>query len=126
VGPIGPSQNFNPDRLADIVPAAHARSKPILFSVGGWGNTEFSDAIRPGVRATLVASLVEAMTDWGFDGVDVDMEPINASDHDNYAEFVRVKGIGGMIIWELSGGYRSDQPGGQRDRLLQAVKTAAF
>ena len=39
-------------------------------------------------------------------------------------QYVRTKGIGGVIIWELGGGYRADQPAGQRDRMLQAVKTA--
>jgi chitinase len=33
-------------------------------------------------------------------------------------------GLGGLIIWELGGGYRADQPAGQRDLLLQSVKHA--
>jgi chitinase len=37
-------------------------------------------------------------------------------------EYVRSKGIGGVIIWELGGGYRTDQPAGRRDLLLQEVK----
>jgi len=39
--------------------------------------------------------------------------------------YVRSRGIGGMIIWELSGGYRPSQPAGQRDPLLQALRQAA-
>lgn len=39
--------------------------------------------------------------------------------------YVRSKGIGGVILWELGGGYRASQPAGQRDLLLQAVKNAA-
>ena len=39
-------------------------------------------------------------------------------------EYARNKGIGGVMIWELGGGYRADQPAGQRDALLQAVKQA--
>ena len=42
------------------------------------------------------------------------------------AAYVRKKGIGGMIIWELGGGYRASAPAGQRDKLLQAVKQAFF
>jgi len=38
------------------------------------------------------------------------------------AEYVRTKGIGGIIIWEIGGGYRSSAPAGSRDALLQAVK----
>jgi chitinase len=40
------------------------------------------------------------------------------------AQYIRDKGIGGLIIWELGGGYRPSQPAGQRDQLLQAVKLA--
>jgi chitinase len=34
------------------------------------------------------------------------------------------KGLGGLIIWELGGGYRADQPPGQRDILLRSIKQA--
>jgi len=39
-------------------------------------------------------------------------------------DYVRKNHLGGVIIWELSGGYRPNQPEGQRDPLLQAVKKA--
>lgn len=42
------------------------------------------------------------------------------------AAYVRSKGIGGVILWELGGGYRASAPAGQRDLLLQAVKRAFF
>ncbi len=38
--------------------------------------------------------------------------------------YVKQHGLGGVIIWELGGGYRPNQPPGQRDPLLQAVKKA--
>ncbi len=37
-------------------------------------------------------------------------------------KYARKKAIGGLIIWELGGGYRSDKPEDQRDLLLQAIK----
>ena len=40
------------------------------------------------------------------------------------AAYVRSKGIGGMIIWELGGGYQAGAPEGKRDALLKAVKEA--
>lgn len=50
----------------------------------------------------------------------------NAKTMDAKAAYVRNAGIGGMIIWELGGGYRPSLPAGQRDELLQAVKQAFF
>jgi GH18 family chitinase len=41
-------------------------------------------------------------------------------------QYMRDKGIGGLIIWELGGGYRTELPAGQRDSLLQSIKTAFF
>jgi chitinase len=40
----------------------------------------------------------------------------------NKVQYARSKGIGGVMIWELGGGYRANQALGQRDPLLQAVK----
>ncbi|TLY30015.1 MAG: hypothetical protein E6K56_07475 [Ignavibacteria bacterium] len=41
--------------------------------------------------------------------------------------YVKSKGLGGVIIWELGGGYRpSPEPDGFRDCLLQSVKAAAL
>jgi chitinase len=36
--------------------------------------------------------------------------------------YVREKGIGGTIIWELSGAHFSNEPEGSKDPLLQVVK----
>jgi chitinase len=36
--------------------------------------------------------------------------------------YARQKGLGGVMIWELSAGYRTSQPPGQRDALLQSIK----
>lgn len=38
--------------------------------------------------------------------------------------YARQHGLGGVIIWELGSGYRANQSGGEKDRLLQAVKRA--
>jgi chitinase len=38
--------------------------------------------------------------------------------------YARSRGIGGVFIWELGGGYRPDLPPGRRDDLLQEVKKA--
>lgn len=42
----------------------------------------------------------------------------------NKVAYSKSKKIGGLIIWELGGGYRANQPAGQRDLLLQALKQA--
>ena len=39
-------------------------------------------------------------------------------------DYVHTRGLGGIAIWELAAGYERDRPAGERDELLQAVKTA--
>ena len=38
--------------------------------------------------------------------------------------YTRQNGLGGLIIWQLGGGYRKNQPTGKRDQLLQVIKRA--
>jgi chitinase len=84
-------RNFNEDRLRTIVPAAHQHNKHILFSVGGAGNySGFSSAITPEHRMTFIATIKNLIDTYGFDGVDLDMEPIRRNDYNNFREFVRL------------------------------------
>jgi chitinase len=89
LSPIEMYHNFSPDRINAITSAGHKHNTPVLFSVGGWGNYEgFSSAIRPENRGTFISNLVSVLKTWGFDGIDVDMEPINDADEQNYIEFI--------------------------------------
>lgn len=82
--------NLNTDRIAEIVPAAHRHGRKILLSVGGAGNYEgFSSAIREENRSRFIGTLAGFILEHGFDGIDLDMEPIERSDYDNYQTFVR-------------------------------------
>lgn len=81
--------NFNSDRLRAIVPAAHANNTKILFSVGGDTNYEgFSGAIDSS-RTEFINTISSLITDYGFDGVSLNMTPIETEDYANYREFVR-------------------------------------
>ncbi len=82
-------KNVSPSRINAIVEAAHQREKPVLITVGGWGNyKEFSRAIRPPVRSQFIENLVNLIEKWGFDGIDLDMEPIKNADVSHYKSFV--------------------------------------
>ena len=43
---------------------------------------------------------------------------------DRMGRYVRERGLGGMMVWDLAAGYRAELPEGRRDLLLQAVKKA--
>lgn len=82
-------RNFNTDRLNTIVPAAHRHNTKILFSVGGSGNYQgFSSSITKEHRSQFINTIAELIETYGFDGVDLDMEPIREKDFSNFYQFV--------------------------------------
>ncbi|KAF5623385.1 endochitinase 1 [Fusarium sp. NRRL 52700] len=63
------------------------RNLKVLLSIGGWNN---SPDLATGVstqdrRKKFISSAIKLITDWGFDGIDVDWEyPANAQEARNY------------------------------------------
>ncbi len=81
--------NFNSDRLRSIVPAAHANKTKILFSVGGHTNYEGFSAAIDSSRTKFIETISNLITEYGFDGVSLNMTPIAPRDFSNYKLFVR-------------------------------------
>ena len=83
-------QNMNPDRLEAIVSAAHENDVPILYTVGGWDTrSRFNSAYSDTYREQFISNLIGLMKRWGFDGIDIDMEPIGESDTEGYKRFIK-------------------------------------
>jgi chitinase len=49
---------------------------------------------------------------------------VNTLTAEKLVQYVRSKGLGGLIVWDLAAGWRAGEPPGRRDLLLQAVKQA--
>ncbi|MDI6802865.1 MAG: glycosyl hydrolase family 18 protein [Bacteroidota bacterium] len=67
----------------------HFKGKPIIMSVGGAGNTAFASAISATYRTNLVKNLMSSIRTEQYDGIDVDIEPVNASDTANIKLFIK-------------------------------------
>jgi chitinase len=81
------------------VAAAHAAGKKVLITIGGWDTGRgFHEAASGGNRATFINNLVGFMVANGYDGIDIDWEPIDGSV--NYVPFIR----------ELRAAMRSAKP----------------
>jgi chitinase len=67
----------------------HGGGKAILLSVGGAGSiTAMRQAANSTNRATFVANLAAAVAADGYDGLDLDWEPLPSSDQTNYRALV--------------------------------------
>ncbi|TDR48911.1 chitinase [Tahibacter aquaticus] len=65
--------------------AAHAGGAKAILMVGGAGEYQgWVGAAAPANRQTFVSNLLAAMDDLGYDGLDLDWEPIQTSDQPNF------------------------------------------
>jgi chitinase len=91
VGRVTPNDDGSLDETFDIDPtngpifaregadAAHAAGRRALLMVGGAGATQWSAAASDTNRGNFVANLLGTMDRFGFDGLDLDWEPISSS-----------------------------------------------
>jgi len=75
----GSGNGITPSASQAITSAAHAAGKKVIITVGGWGaDGGFVNATSSANRATFVANLVNFMTTYGYDGIDIDWEPVTS------------------------------------------------
>ncbi len=82
--------NITPADSEAVIKPAHKADRKVLLSVGGWLSAAafrgaYSDAHRP----VFIANLVHLVTSRGYDGLDIDMEPLASSDAPGYMAFIR-------------------------------------
>ena len=68
-----------------VVDATHAAGRKAILMVGGAGEIDGWRAAASQHRDALVANLLAAMDAFGFDGIDLDWEPLEDADHANFA-----------------------------------------
>lgn len=72
-----------------LVNAAHSAGKQVLISVGGWNSAEAFRKSTIGFRLPIfVINLVNFMITRGYDGIDIDWEPLHLSDAAQYIAFI--------------------------------------
>ncbi len=87
--PDGALSGITPAQSAAVVTCAHKGGDKVLLCLGG-ANTGhvigpvLTDAIRP----TFIKNLIGFITARGYDGIDVDMEPILTADEPNFIKFI--------------------------------------
>jgi chitinase len=84
-----------------VISRAHAAGDKVILGVGGEGSgATLSIAISNSVRSTFINNLLTLVRSRDYDGLDIDMEPINVSDEANFEKF----------IYELRGGMNKINP----------------
>ena len=78
---------ITPAYTADVVSHAHAANRKALICVGGAG-TSFTNAVNNTYLTPFIKNLTNFMAVGGYDGIDVDWEPLNDSDKTLYTNFI--------------------------------------
>ena len=82
--------NITPADSSAVLAPAHKAGRKVLLSVGGWlTSAAFRSAYSDAHRAVFINNLLHLVTSRGYDGLDIDMEPLEASDAPGYTVFIR-------------------------------------
>jgi len=85
----------------NVASLAHAAGRKAVLVVGGAGSgTQFHSATSSTYMNAFVQNLINTITAWGFDGIDIDWEPLPSSDYPAMLSLVSKLRTGkpGMII----------------------------
>lgn len=76
--------------ISDCVSRGHAAGVKVLLCVGGAGTADgFRDATQPARMASFIERLATFVSSRGYDGLDVDWEPLDASDTPSYQTLIK-------------------------------------
>lgn len=74
---------------ATTIAAAHAAGVKVLVCIGGANTVSgFQSATTPARLATFVDNLITVITRYGYDGIDLDWEPLSTTDRPQYLALV--------------------------------------
>lgn len=80
---------ISPENSEELIQAAHDAGKKVLISVGGWmTESDFLGATSDKNRAKFIANLVSFMNTRGYDGIDIDWEPVSSSSDNQMITFI--------------------------------------
>ena len=88
--PVKPNSPITPAESAAVLGPAHAAGCKVLLCVGGADTAPlFRPVLTDAVRPRFITSLVNRTVSRGYDGLDIDMEPIRDRDAPLYIKFIR-------------------------------------
>jgi chitinase len=81
--------NITTNGASDLITRAHAAGKKVIICVGGAGTqTAFQSATATANLTGFVSNIVNFATNWNYDGVDIDWEPLDDSDSASFHSLI--------------------------------------
>jgi len=82
----GTANSIDTTRMRQFAAAVHAAGKKAIIGTGGWG-ADYTGAVTH--SATSIAYLANLMKAYGYDGVDIDWEPVPSAQYTNFAAWIK-------------------------------------
>ena len=84
------SNGLEPSYSSDIITAGHNHNVKVIVTVGGAGTeSSFMHATNSSTLSTFVSNIVNIVKSRGYDGVDIDWEPISQPDITNFTNLTK-------------------------------------
>lgn len=80
------TNNYLPESRHQAVQTAHTNQRPILLVIAAHHDL-FSPAIQAGTRQALIRNILQMLDEDGYDGVDIDMEPVTLDENRDNPDF---------------------------------------
>lgn len=81
---------ITPSFASNLVSTAHAAGRPVSICVGGGSSGPgFQGASAPANLARFVSNLTNFMSAYGYDGIDLDWEPVHTTDFNQYTNLIQ-------------------------------------
>ncbi len=80
------TNSYQPDSRQRAVQLAHEHKRPILLVITGQ-HEQFSPAISPRMQQTFIRNILQLLDADGYDGVDIDMEPVTLDENQLNPDF---------------------------------------
>lgn len=80
------TNSYQPESRRRAVQLAHEHQRPILLVITGQ-HEQFSAAIRPANQQTFIHNILQLLDTDGYDGVDIDMEPVTLDENQDNPDF---------------------------------------
>ncbi len=83
------SNSITPVNSAALISAAHAVGTKVIITIGGWATeSRFLSSSSPTYLNTFVTNIVNFVKGRGYDGVDIDWEPITPADTSTFVTLI--------------------------------------
>jgi len=82
----GTGSGIDTTRMRQFVTAAHGAGKKAIIGTGGWGS-DYTGVVTN--QSTSIGYLTNLMKTYGYDGVDIDWEPVASAQYANFASWVK-------------------------------------